>query len=270
MGRRPVRRARDRPRDPDRARCPTAPDAPPTCPPAPARCAIGLLDAACRRDRRRPYRHRAPCRRPGRDADHAAQPRRRGRGAGRACARRSGRIDPAAARLAARRTGRARAPRRASRRSTTRATSATDSTARGCARRSPGSTGSTPTASPPAPRAGRCRRCDRLDGRSAGRAIVPSRHGRNRCSTCPATCRSNCAAGWSSAACASIDAMASLRGSALAAAVRTLESGRPAMLGEVLAQPVAHRRNRCAMALFVGSAAPIRLIDPKRVLFHCH
>jgi tRNA(Ile)-lysidine synthase len=34
-----------------------------------------------------------------------------------------------------------------------------------------------------------------------------------------------------------LDTMASLRGSALAAAVRTLESGRPAMLGNVLAQP---------------------------------
>ncbi|MEO5492402.1 MAG: tRNA lysidine(34) synthetase TilS [Sphingomonas sp.] len=34
-----------------------------------------------------------------------------------------------------------------------------------------------------------------------------------------------------------LDAMASLRGGALAAAVRTLESGRPAMLGAVLAQP---------------------------------
>lgn len=34
-----------------------------------------------------------------------------------------------------------------------------------------------------------------------------------------------------------IDAMASLRGGALAAAVRTLESGRPAMLCDVLAQP---------------------------------
>lgn len=36
---------------------------------------------------------------------------------------------------------------------------------------------------------------------------------------------------------ATIDAMASMRGSALAAAVRTLESSRPAMLGTVLAQP---------------------------------
>jgi len=35
----------------------------------------------------------------------------------------------------------------------------------------------------------------------------------------------------------SLDAIASLRGSALAATVRTLESGRPAMLGAVLAQP---------------------------------
>ncbi|MBS0479121.1 MAG: tRNA lysidine(34) synthetase TilS [Proteobacteria bacterium] len=35
-----------------------------------------------------------------------------------------------------------------------------------------------------------------------------------------------------------LDAMASLRGSALAAAVRTLESGRPAMLANVLGQPV--------------------------------
>jgi hypothetical protein len=35
-----------------------------------------------------------------------------------------------------------------------------------------------------------------------------------------------------------LDAVASLRGSALAASVRMLDSGRPAMLGAVLAQPL--------------------------------
>ena len=223
VGRRSVRRARDRPCDP------TAP-----LPDRAGRTAnvsararalrYRLLERPCRRDRRRPDRHRAPCRRSARDVDHAAQPRRRGRRAGRGARPRRAHHPPVA-RLAACRTGRVGRRRRASSRSTIPATSATGSTARGCARCWPRSTGSMSTVSARAPRAlGDAEDAIAWMVRPAGGAIVLTRR-RWRVTLRPTMCRSSCAGGWSSAASRGSIPAAEIRGRALVRAVRMLDAG---------------------------------------------